>query len=106
MRRPVRLHIKAKKHAVHLSDEPMRCPFPMNCSCSTCRLTLIPGEWSTIRKLSLDGGAGGSGLATNLRGKRNSLPCQEGKESTTHCVFSRSSLVTGLHPFILGNLCL
>jgi len=44
MRWPVRLHIKAKKHAVHLSDEPIRCPFPMNCLCSTCRLTLIPGE--------------------------------------------------------------
>src|SRR6266404_780039 len=46
MRLPVRLHIKGKKYAVHLSDEPMRCPFPMNCLCSTCRLTLIPGEWS------------------------------------------------------------
>jgi hypothetical protein len=22
------------------------CPFPMNCLCSTCRLTLIPGGWS------------------------------------------------------------
>src|SRR5258708_16925944 len=28
----------------------MRCPFPMNCLCSTCGLTLIPGEWSaTLR---------------------------------------------------------
>jgi len=33
------LHIKAKKYAVHLSDESTRCPFPMNCLCSTCRLT-------------------------------------------------------------------
>src|SRR5258708_36453488 len=30
----------------------MRCPFRMNCLCSTCRLTLIPGEWSAIRKLA------------------------------------------------------
>jgi len=44
------LHIKAKKYAVHLSDEPMRCPFPMNCLFSTCRLTLIPGGWSATRK--------------------------------------------------------
>src|SRR6267378_5521799 len=35
----IRLHIKAKKYAVHLSDESTRCPFPMNCLCSTCRLT-------------------------------------------------------------------
>jgi len=33
------LHIKAKKYAVHLSDESTRCPFPMNRLCSTCRLT-------------------------------------------------------------------
>src|SRR5580692_13149448 len=39
MRSSVRLHIKAKKYAVHLSDESTRCPFPMNCLCSTCRLT-------------------------------------------------------------------
>jgi hypothetical protein len=47
----VRLHIKAKKYAVHLSDEPMRCPFPMNCLFSTCRLTLTPGGWSATQKL-------------------------------------------------------
>ena len=46
------MHIKAKKYAVHLSDESMRCPFPMNCLCSTCRLTLIPGGLSASRKLS------------------------------------------------------
>ncbi len=34
-----------------LSDEPMRCPFPMKYLFSTCRLTLIPGGWSTTRKL-------------------------------------------------------
>jgi hypothetical protein len=51
MRSPVRLHIKAKKFAVHLSDEPMRCPFPINCLCSTCRRTLIPSRWSANRKL-------------------------------------------------------
>src|SRR5882672_5376892 len=45
----------------------------------------------------------GPALATNLRGKRNNLPCQEGKESTTHSVFSRSSLVTGLLPFARGT---
>src|SRR6266478_879569 len=42
MWRPVRLHIEAKKYAVHLSDEPTRCTFPMNCLYSTCRFTLIP----------------------------------------------------------------
>src|SRR5437879_5757178 len=47
-----RLHIKAKKCAVHLSDEPMRCPFPMNCLCSTCGLTLIPGGWWETLSLS------------------------------------------------------
>jgi hypothetical protein len=30
----------------HLSDEPRRCTFPMNCLYSTCRLTLIPDGWS------------------------------------------------------------
>src|SRR6266566_497083 len=49
---PARLHIKAKKCAVHLSDEPMRCPFPMNCLCSTCGLTLIPGGWWETLSLS------------------------------------------------------
>src|SRR5205814_1517509 len=39
MRRPIRLHIKAKKYAVHLSDESTRCPFPMNYLCSAYRLT-------------------------------------------------------------------
>ena len=29
------MHIKAKNYAVHLSDEPMRYPFPMNCLLST-----------------------------------------------------------------------
>ncbi len=47
------MHIKAKKYAVHLSDEPMRCPFPMKYLFSTCRLTLIPGGWSAIRKCAL-----------------------------------------------------
>jgi len=42
------IHIKAKKYAVL---EPMRCPFPMNCLFSTCRLTLIPAGWSATRKL-------------------------------------------------------
>jgi hypothetical protein len=46
------LHIKAKKYAVHLSDEPRRCTFPMNCLYSTCRLTLIPDGWSANRKLA------------------------------------------------------
>jgi hypothetical protein len=36
----------------HLSDEPRRCTFPMNCLYSTCRLTLIPDGWSTNRKLA------------------------------------------------------
>src|SRR5437899_4839663 len=53
MRLAVRLHIKAKKHPVDVSDEPMRCPFRMNCLCSTCRLTLIPGEWSANKKLTI-----------------------------------------------------
>jgi hypothetical protein len=52
MRSPVRLHIKAKKYAVHLSDEPRRCTFPMNCLCSTCGLTLIPDGWSAMGKQS------------------------------------------------------
>ena len=38
----------------HLSDEPRRCTFPMNCLYSTCRLTLIPDGWSATRKLSLE----------------------------------------------------
>src|ERR1700676_534414 len=34
----------------HLSDEPRRCTFPMNCLYSTCGLTLIPDGWSaTLR---------------------------------------------------------
>ena len=40
------------------SDEPMRCPFPMNCLFSTCRLTLIPGGWNgdpeVITEVGLD----------------------------------------------------
>src|SRR5437879_5875057 len=36
----------------------MRCPFPMNCLSSTCRLTLIPGGWSANRKLARDGARG------------------------------------------------
>src|ERR1700693_352535 len=51
MRSPIRLHIKAKKFAVHLSDEPMGCQFPINCLCSTCRRTLIPSRGSANRKL-------------------------------------------------------
>ena|SRR5437868_5236046 len=39
--------------AVNLSDEPMSSPFPMNCLCSTCRLTLIPGGLSVILTLGL-----------------------------------------------------
>src|SRR5258706_12851209 len=35
---------------IHLSGEPMRCPFPMNCLCSTCRLTMNPGGWSANRR--------------------------------------------------------
>src|SRR5882762_1163782 len=43
--------ISRRRSIVHLSDEPMSCPFPMNCLCSTCRLTLIPGGLSAIWKL-------------------------------------------------------
>src|ERR1700730_7604532 len=45
MRRPVRLQIKQKKYRSPKrgADE---LPFPMNCLCSTCRLTLIPGGLS------------------------------------------------------------
>src|SRR5882757_1016100 len=43
--------ISRRRSIVHLSDEPMSCPFPTNCSCSTCRLTLIPGGWSAIRNV-------------------------------------------------------
>src|SRR5204862_7094311 len=45
MRRPVRLQIKQKKYRSPKrgADE---VPFPMNCLCSTCRLTLIPGGLS------------------------------------------------------------
>jgi hypothetical protein len=35
----------------HLSDEPRRCTFPMNCLYSTCRLTLIPDVWSATLPL-------------------------------------------------------
>src|SRR5712671_6011868 len=42
--------ISRQRSMVHLSDEPMSCPFPMNCLCSTCRLTLIPaGLSATLR---------------------------------------------------------
>src|SRR5882762_4263580 len=41
--------ISRRRSIVHLSDEPMSCPFPMNCLCSTCRLTLIQGGLSASR---------------------------------------------------------
>jgi hypothetical protein len=37
----------------HLSDEPRRCTFPMNCLYSTCRLTLIPDGLSATLPLSV-----------------------------------------------------
>src|SRR2546421_1398158 len=51
MRRPVRLQIKQKKYRSPKrgADE---LPFPMNCLCSTCRLTLIPGGLSGTLPLS------------------------------------------------------
>src|SRR5258708_24510692 len=35
----------------HLSDEPMRCPFPINCLYSTCRRTLVPSRWLANSRL-------------------------------------------------------
>src|SRR5579863_9463975 len=51
MRSSVRSQLKAKKFAVHISDEPMRCPFPISCLCSTSRRAQIPSRWSPNRKL-------------------------------------------------------